>query len=175
MLRIHGGSAPARGLSSFLGHPTVSVEHSGDCSCDSTHSPVPHSQHVGRPCPRTDPMRPRRPRARRPIPHVIRRRRRPGDVDPEIAGPDGGLLRHGAELADDFFGLGKPTGLVLAEDRFAVDDDVEHTATALDQLGLDADFLLDRSRQTGGIGVVVSFTAVGDRDGHALNSSRIAG
>ncbi len=105
----------------------------------------------------------------------MRLRRRPGDVDPEIVGPDGGLLRNGAELADNFFGLGKPTGLVLAEDRLAVSDNVEHTATALDQLGLDAGFLLDRSRQTGGVGVVVSFTAVGDRNGHALNSSRSAG
>ena len=48
----------------------------------------------------------------------------------------------------------------------AVDVHVENAATALDHLGLDAEFALDRLRQTGGRGVVVSLHAVFDTDVH---------
>jgi hypothetical protein len=58
----------------------------------------------------------------------------------------------------------------LGEDEVVADGDLEDTTAALDQLRLDAELLLDLSRQTGGAGVVVSAGAVldGDVAGHAL-------
>jgi hypothetical protein len=55
---------------------------------------------------------------------------------------------------------------VLGEDPLPVRHDVEDAVVALDELRLDAEFLLDRGRQTGGPGQVVSAYAVGDRDLH---------
>jgi len=52
--------------------------------------------------------------------------------------------------------------LLLREDQFAVEHDLELTAAAGDQLYLDAVFLLELSRQTGGLGEIVSLNAVGD-------------
>lgn len=48
----------------------------------------------------------------------------------------------------------------------AVDVYVEHAATSLDHLGLYAELALDRLRQTGGRGIVVSLHAVLDTDVH---------
>ena len=76
------------------------------------------------------------------------------------------MLRHRSKLADDFFRLGKSAGLVLAEDLLTVDDDIEDAPGSFDQSGLDACFLFDLVRQTGGTRAVVSLATVGDRDGH---------
>ncbi len=58
-------------------------------------------------------------------------------------------------------------GLVLAVDQLAADSDVEDSAGALDQFGVDSELLLDRFRQTGGFRVVVSLHAVLDGHLHA--------
>jgi hypothetical protein len=55
---------------------------------------------------------------------------------------------------------------VLREDHLAVGDDVEDATVTFDQLGLDAELVLQRVRQTGGSGKVVSTYAVGDRYVH---------
>jgi len=55
---------------------------------------------------------------------------------------------------------------VLGEDPAAVRDDVEDAVVALLQRRIDADLALDRGRQTGGPGEVVSTHAVRDLDGH---------
>ena len=75
----------------------------------------------------------------------------------------GGLV---FELREDLFWVGEAAGFRLRVDRASVDDYVEHAAAAANQLGLDADFLLDRGRQTGGLREVVSGAAVRDGDVH---------
>jgi hypothetical protein len=54
--------------------------------------------------------------------------------------------------------------LLLREHQPAVDHHLELSSRALDQPGVDATFLLDLRRQTGGSGKVVSLNAVGDLD-----------
>lgn len=49
---------------------------------------------------------------------------------------------------------------MFAVDQLAVDLDVEDSASALDQLGIDSELLLDGFRQTGGRGEVVSFDTI---------------
>jgi len=55
---------------------------------------------------------------------------------------------------------------LLAENQAAVDFDVKHTTFALHKFSIDAILVLDRSRQTGGLGRVISHHAVGDPDLH---------
>jgi cell division FtsZ-interacting protein ZapD len=57
---------------------------------------------------------------------------------------------------------GKAPDLLLREDELAVQPDVEDAAAALDQLGADAQLLLQLVRQTGGARQVVSGHAVLD-------------
>ena len=59
---------------------------------------------------------------------------------------------------------------VFAEDHFAVGDDVEDAAFALDQRRIDPGFLFNRFRQTGGLGCVVSLHTIGDRNLHRQSS-----
>ena len=66
--------------------------------------------------------------------------------------------------------LREPANVVFAPNLGAVDVYVEHAAGALDQLRLDAELILDRPRQTGGRGIVVSLHAVFNRDIHGHNS-----
>jgi hypothetical protein len=64
---------------------------------------------------------------------------------------------------------------VLAIDQLAVGLHVEDAAGALDQAGFEAQPLLERGRQTGGLGLVVSLTAIRDGDVHVAlraNSTR---
>ncbi len=80
----------------------------------------------------------------------------------------------GLQLADGvqhFLVLWKPAGFLLAVDQLAVDFDIEDAAAALDQLALDAEFALDRIRQTGGLGLVISLHAVFNRNVHSVSSS----
>ena len=63
--------------------------------------------------------------------------------------------------------FGEAADFLLVPDLRAVDVYVEHAATALDHLGVHAEFSFDRLRQTGGRGVVVSLHAVFDTDVHA--------
>jgi hypothetical protein len=62
--------------------------------------------------------------------------------------------------------LGKAALLVFAEDHLAAGDDVEDSPGCFDEPGLDADFLFDFGRQTGGLRQIVSLSAIGDRDFH---------
>ncbi len=63
-------------------------------------------------------------------------------------------------------------GFLLREDQTPIDDDLEDATVALDQGRLDAVFLLDLGRQTGGPWQVVSAYAVLDRD--LLHPGRLA-
>ena len=73
-----------------------------------------------------------------------------------------GRCSSGAQGADDFSRFGEPLLGVLGEDRPAVGDDVEDPVVARDQLGVDAERVLDFGRQTGGPRQVLSADAVGD-------------
>jgi GNAT superfamily N-acetyltransferase len=58
--------------------------------------------------------------------------------------------------------------LVLREDLVPVDDDVEHAAVAGNDLRCHSKLTLDRSRQTGGLGPVVSTDAIRNGDVHTV-------
>jgi len=58
---------------------------------------------------------------------------------------------------------------MFAEDHFAVGNDVEDAAFALDQRCVNSGCFLDRFRQTGGFGCVVSLHAIFDADLHDLS------
>ena len=75
------------------------------------------------------------------------------------------------QSANDLARLREAPHLLLGEDQLIAESDVEDPARAFDQVGLNAELLLDVGRQTGGSGVVVSDGAVLDRDvlGHAGN------
>ncbi len=60
-------------------------------------------------------------------------------------------------------------GLELRVDERSVDVDVEDASAAGDQLGLDAELLLDLCRQTGGFWLVVSGRAVFDLHFHGVD------
>jgi hypothetical protein len=70
------------------------------------------------------------------------------------------------ERRQDLRGLRKAIFLVLGEKQLSVGDDVEHAAAPLDERGLVAGLSCDVGRQTGGLRLVVSDAAVGDRDLH---------
>ncbi len=54
----------------------------------------------------------------------------------------------------------KSAGFFLAVDQLAIDFDVEDSPAAFDEFDLNAELSLDRVRQTGGLGRVVSLYAV---------------
>ena len=68
---------------------------------------------------------------------------------------------------EDLLVRGETVGLVLRVDALAVERHVEHTAVPALKTSGDAELFLDGGLQTGGLGVVVSFGAVGDLDVHA--------
>jgi len=70
----------------------------------------------------------------------------------------------GFELGRHLAGLREAAGLLLGEDDFVVDHDLEDACGPLDELCFDAQLLLDLFRQTGGARVVVSDGAVLDHD-----------
>jgi len=108
--------------------------------------------------------------------------RKRGSAPPPLSGPqgqaeqaateqegDGGREGHGSAGGDsllerglDLAGEREAAGLPLGEDQLVVDGDLEDPAGPLDELGLDAQLLLDLLRQTGGAGIVVSDPAVLD-------------
>lgn len=93
----------------------------------------------------------------------------PSDVSFDRVGgsdvPGSGAL----DLRQDLVRLRKSTRLVLGEDHFTVDGDVEDSSASADQFGFDAEHALDRSCQTGSSRQVISLTAIGNRDLHADN------
>jgi hypothetical protein len=78
------------------------------------------------------------------------------------------LLLDGADLFEDLGVLGEAVGDLVVVDDLAVDGDREDAAVPLFEAGGDAELLLDRGLQTGGLGEVVSLPAVGDEDVHPL-------
>jgi GNAT superfamily N-acetyltransferase len=58
--------------------------------------------------------------------------------------------------------------LGFREDLLSVDGDVEHSALAGDDYGVQPELTLNRSRQTGGLWTVVSTDAIGDGDVHTV-------
>jgi len=93
------------------------------------------------------------------------RERRRGSGKRGSAGADARL-----EQADDLARLRETPRLLLGEDQLVVDCDLEDPTAAFDELGFDAELLLDLVRQTGGTGKVVSDGAVLDDDmrGHRI-------
>ena len=72
----------------------------------------------------------------------------------------------------DHFGIFRKAPLgVLRKDQRAVDGDVEHTAVPARQVRVDAKLSLECGRQTGGLGKVVSTSAVRNRDLHRPHSN----
>ena len=84
----------------------------------------------------------------------------------------GGRSGPGAQCFDHFARVREAADLLLGEDPFAVGTNLEDTARALDQRRLPPQLRLDRGRQTGGPGEVVSDDAVldGDRGCHGIPS-----
>ena len=82
-------------------------------------------------------------------------------MDPEL-----GALE-GTDLLEDLRMLREATELSLREDQVAVGNNLKNTATATDQFRLDAELIIDCSRQTGSRGTIVSFGAVFDGDSHS--------
>lgn len=68
---------------------------------------------------------------------------------------------------DDFGILGEPVLTVLGKHNFSVNFDVKDSGTALDQRGINAKLTSQIGRQTGGLGQIVSLTAISDRYIHA--------
>ena len=74
--------------------------------------------------------------------------------------------RERLDLVEHFLVVGEAADVVLVPDLFAVHVNVKHAAHAFDQLGIHAELLLDRGRQTGGLGKIISLRAVLDGDDH---------
>lgn len=64
------------------------------------------------------------------------------------------------QLLQNLFVGWEAVGFMLRVDVTAVDFDVENATLALDEFGFDAGCLLDRVRQTGGLGSVISLHTV---------------
>lgn len=79
------------------------------------------------------------------------------------------LTPHSSHLFQRFYHfriLRKPPLLVLGEYHGLVGLDIKDAAAALDQLGIDADAVLDLGRQTGSPGFIISLYAIGNRNMH---------
>ncbi len=75
---------------------------------------------------------------------------------------DGALIRgsKSADAVQHFRMFRESAGFLLAIDQLAIDFDVEDAPAALDEFGVDVELGLDRIRQTGGLGRVVSLYAI---------------
>ncbi len=71
-----------------------------------------------------------------------------------------------ADLVEDFLVGGEAVGDLVVVGDLAVDGDGEDAAVTLFEAGGDAELLLDGGLQTGGLGEVVSLSAVGDQNVH---------
>jgi hypothetical protein len=63
--------------------------------------------------------------------------------------------------------LGEPTRAALRKEELVVSEDIKDAVATLHESRFDPEYLLDLSRQTGGLGKVVSTRAVGNRDLHS--------
>ena len=80
------------------------------------------------------------------------------------------LARQSLDLVEHFVVLRESANVLLAPNLLAVHVHVEHAAGTFDHPRIDAELILDRLRQTGGRGVIVSLHAVLDGDVHAETS-----
>lgn len=69
--------------------------------------------------------------------------------------------------------FGESSRVVFGENSLTIHHDVEYTASAFNQFDGVTGLLFDRGRQTGGLGAVVSLTAIGDRNVHRIVSFQI--
>ena len=76
------------------------------------------------------------------------------------------LLLSGVDLGEDLLVLRETVGRLVGVDRGPVDEDLEDPARALDERRGDAVLVLDGGLQTGGLGEVVSLSAVQDPKVH---------
>ena len=81
-----------------------------------------------------------------------------------------GFCGCGSNLVENLLIFGEPSYVLLAPDLLPIHVYVEHAAGAFDEFSIDAVDLLDRSRQTGGLGQIVSLRAIFDGDGHESSS-----
>ena len=77
-------------------------------------------------------------------------------------------LLEGADLVEDLLVGGEAVRDLVVVDELAVDGDGEDAAMALFEVGGDAELFLDGGLQTGGLGEVVSLSAVGDQNVHPI-------
>jgi hypothetical protein len=70
------------------------------------------------------------------------------------------------ETLQDLFGLGEAPFLVLRKEELAVHGHVENAASAVDEDGIDSEFLLDGGRETRSPWLIVSNHAILDGDVH---------
>jgi hypothetical protein len=85
---------------------------------------------------------------------------------PEVGECEGSDLRPGADDPLHLAGLREPSHLELREHQLVVHLDIEHAATALDQVGRRIELPSQLGRQPGGPWSVVSAPAVGDGNLH---------
>ena len=71
-----------------------------------------------------------------------------------------------AQSLDDFGGGRKAAGAVPRINQFTAGGNIEHAGGPFDELGLNAEYAFDFSRQTGGLRQIVSSRTVGDGDLH---------
>ena len=71
----------------------------------------------------------------------------------------------------DFIVFGKSSRFMFGIDEVTVSHHVKYSLLAHDQLGGDRQFFGQCGCQTGSLGLVVSLTAIGDRNTHVLNLS----
>lgn len=76
---------------------------------------------------------------------------------------------HGAEQTEDFTRFGEPASVRLAVDERSIGHDVEDAARTGDELGTGTETNLNGIRQTDGLRVVVSLTAVSNTHIHDLS------
>ena len=69
---------------------------------------------------------------------------------------------------------GKPERLVLAVNQFPVQLNIKNATLALHKINVDLSCLLDRGRQTGGLGCVVSHDTIRDPHLHIFSLSGIS-
>lgn len=66
------------------------------------------------------------------------------------------------DLVENFILFGKSPFLKFGKNQPAINFDFKNAAATLNQFGVDTGLFLDPGRQTGGLGQIISFSAVGN-------------
>jgi len=77
-----------------------------------------------------------------------------------------------SDFREDLFVIGEAAGGPVGIGGLAVDGNFKDPAVAFLEVGCDPEFLFDRGLQTGGLGKVVSLSAIHDLDRHRLPPSK---